>query len=173
MIAHVDLWNNYFVYSITDVFGSSVLYDTVCGNTNVTSIYGDADEIISKKNKTSKGDTFQLIYLKKHNENDKEINKNIMNLFTNTENVNEIVINDCFSMNVFDVTNPNTTLLEASEVLINLHMPNPKAIVASIDVKDSILTGKGSFWEVSLDAGRVYVNNIFSGYLAKLHRSYQ
>lgn len=164
------------------------MYDTNCEDSNVTVLYrtngvrpaGDGDP---------EGEAFQFLYLSKKgtagttasrrgygDDFDKSVSRSIgkhiarksHEAFPPGEEISQVLVNHCMTFHLNGNRNPDAVLTTAAEFLNHLNLTKVNAFVASVDIKDELLTGNSNIWEVSLEEGNVHPTYLFSGYVANL-----
>lgn len=161
---------------MTDLLGSAILYDTLCDNYNETNLMVEEDKIITNRNISSMGETFQLLYLRKNNKentvpeynnDEREYNRDfdrytVLNevMPEDYDVLNEIPITKCASWTIRkDFADPSFIVSTITHALSKLEVTNVKTIVAMVN-KKRYLTDAASIFEVSMNEGQIYVNKL-------------
>lgn len=167
---------------ITDVLGTAILYDTNCDQNNSKAMQLEEDRIITNRNISSNGETFQLLYLRKNDKSapifdndEREFDRDfdryaMLNKVVSEEydRMNQIPINNCVAWNVNKhVAEPTYILSTVTEALTRSEVRNVKTIVAIVNAKDAS-PGFASIYEVSINEGQIYVNKLSSAMLNKM-----
>lgn len=162
------------------------MYDTNCEDSNVTVLYR-TDDIPPTGKKDSKGESFQFLYMTKKDNTDvntprrgysNDFDKSILRFigkhiatksaFPLGEEISQVLVNHCMAFHLNGSWKPDAILTKAAKFLTHLNLANVNAFVASVDIKDEVLTGNANIWEVSLEEGNVHPSYLFSGNVAKL-----
>lgn len=174
---------------LTDVLRSALLYDTNCEDSNVTVLYR-TNEVQPSGKKDSKGEAFQFLYLRKKDDTDGDVpqrgsssdfDKSILQFigrqiartgheaYPTEEEISQVLVNNCMTLHLNGSrVDPDVILATTAEFISNLNLAKVNAFVASVDIKDDLLTGNSNMWEVSLEKGMVHLSYLFSGHVAKL-----
>lgn len=158
------------------MFGATIIYDTLCANNAI--LKGDEGRIIVNRNMTSTGEMFQMIHLQndkkgvtehEFNTDEQEFDRDydkyaMLNVVMSEEynHLNQIPVKNCASWNSKkEHTDPKLVLSMVTHALSSFNAPNARAIVTLVSEMEPG-HDNAAIWEVSINQGQIYVNELSS-----------
>lgn len=155
------------------------MYDTKCGEDYTMGPFQDATEG-TMNHKLPMELNEELVQLKRKKSYHKKSWNNLTT--TNTDKIKRFnkgleknkgliegpSLSQCISWSVHEKPTYDTILAHSTQLLNSLNILNPKAIVAVLNIEETVLTGRTALWGITIEDGKMKADNLYFGYLLKL-----